>query len=748
VIAKVVTDIALDKEFDYLVPDNLGNQIRIGSAVDVPFGHQVRQGFVLDLTNKSYYAQDKLRAIIGISKTRASIPEKLIELGKWMAEYYCCTLEQSIRTLLPAAVRSGKIRKRTRKIISILDRKQIEQIALQDNPGAAKRAWIARELLKHESIPLAALSSALEFSESSLNTLQIKKAIKIVEEEVPDEEIVPSNQVADAPRKPTPDQEKALKQICDMLSGETKEHVLLLHGVTNSGKTEVYLQAISETLARGKSAIVLVPEISLTPQTVRRFKARFGDTLSVLHSQLSDRERFEEWNRINSGKTQIVVGARSALFAPFTNLGLIVVDEEHESSYKQSEAPRYMARDVAVMRGLLEKAVVILGSATPSAETCYNVEIGKFAVARMTCQVQNRPAPRIEIVDQRLAGPPEEGQSNLFSPLLISEVHHRLELGEQTILFFNRRGYARVLRCEEEKCDYEAICPNCSISSPQRLVHYLYSRGRQTLTCHLCGEIHPAPLTCPKCGSPKIRYSGNGTEKIESMARGIFSQARIARMDSDTMKNAEDYVRVLDEFKRGNIDILIGTQMIAKGLHFPNVTLVGILNADQELMMQDFRASERAFQLITQVAGRAGRGEQPGTVILQTYNPENDVIDCAANLDFEGFKEYDLEFRKLLNYPPFTRLIAIYFRGEDEQKVLDFANYFSNQLKPYIHDGIKVAGPALAPIEKIKGKYRYLLSVRGTGLKNIREAIRYFLLKTPLPKGVEAYADVDAQTMM
>ena len=524
-----------------------------------------------------------------------------------------------------------------------------------------------------------------------------------------------------------------------MLRGRTSSHVLLLHGVTNSGKTEVYLQAIGEALELGRSAIVLVPEISLTPQTVRRFRARFGDRLSVLHSRLTDGERFDEWNRIRDGEVQIAVGARSALFAPFSNLGLIVVDEEHESSYKQSEAPRYSARDVAVMRGKFENAAVILGSATPSAESVYNAKTGKFLLARMASQVENKLSPHIRIIDQRLDGPPQPGRSTFFSPQLVEAVFDRIRRGEQSILFLNRRGYARVMLCEE--CGFEARCPECSVA-------YTYSKQRETLSCHLCGGVIPAYSECPQCRSPKIRYAGLGTEKIEAAAAAVFQGARIARMDSDTMRGADDYERVLEKFRRGELDLLIGTQMIAKGLHFPNVTLVGIVNADLGLAMPDFRAPERTFQLITQVAGRAGRGDIRGEVFLQTRNPEDETIRCAAALDFDGFSAYDLEFRKMLEYPPFTHLIAVHFRGEDEAATAGYAEQFTAELKKYGHDGIRFSGPSPAPIERIRGKFRCMLLIRGVRLKLLRQALRVLALHRTPPKGVELYVDVDAQSLL
>ena len=422
----------------------------------------------------------------------------------------------------------------------------------------------------------------------------------------------------------------------------------------------------------------------------------------------------------------------------FRDLSLIIVDEEHDSSYKQSEAPRYMARDVAVMRGKLEHAVVILGSATPSAESAYNAATGKFLLARMAAQVDDKPAPRIHIVDQRLI-PVEKGKSNLLSPMLIDAVNERLERSEQTILFLNRRGYALSMFCDQ--CGYEARCPECS-------VNYVYSRRRETLSCHLCGGVIPAPSACPGCGSPEIRYTGSGTEKLESFARGVFPGARIGRMDSDTMRSGEDYEEGLNKFRRGELNILVGTQMIAKGLHFPGVTLVGVINADHGLSMPDFRAQERTFQLLTQVAGRAGRGDRPGEVILQSTHPDNDTVRFAADLDFEGFGKFDLEFREMLGYPPFTRLIAIVFRGPDEAAVARYADAFAAELKPYLHDGIRIAPPRPAPIERVNVKFRYLMTLRGVRLQLLRQALRVLTLHRTPPAGIEECADVEAQSLM
>ncbi len=414
------------------------------------------------------------------------------------------------------------------------------------------------------------------------------------------------------------------------------------------------------------------------------------------------------------------------------------MDEEHESSYKQDEAPRYHARDAAVMRGMLEKAVVILGSATPSFESYTNALNGKYALAELKKRTENCVMPVMTVIDNRI-GTRDEGKSSLLSKPLVNAVNLRLSLGEQVILFMNRRGYARQMMCEA--CGYIAECNDCSVS-------YTYHRKKQILTCHLCGSIIPAPEVCPKCASPEIRYSGVGTERVEATARAYFRDARIVRMDSDTMRKSSDYDDVLSRFKRGEIDILIGTQMIAKGLHFPNVTLVGILNADQGLFIPDFRSGEKTFQLITQVAGRAGRGEVPGEVIVQSFNPEHDAIKFAVTYDFRSFYEYDMEVRKVLKYPPEGHLIMVHFRSESLEDAAQCALNFHDALRPLVHPDMLMTEPAPSPVERIKGKYRYHILIRGHRLKQFRERLRQLVLHSRLPNNVDVYIDMDAQSTM
>ncbi len=746
-ICRVITDVSLDREFDYLVPESMRSTLAVGMAVEVPFGRSVRNGYVVSLDVEGSVEHSRLKEIRAIKSNGGHIPENLIRLGQWMAHYYCCSYEHAIRTLLPAAVRNGKVRPKTRKVYHIADKAKADELLTREQTGRNKsRISIIRAISSAANgLDIGQLRLLDDFSESSLKTL-VKNLVIIPQEEAVSRRKAPAEIVRSAPLKVTDEQKHALSVFDDMLSGKESRRTMLLHGVTNSGKTEVYMQMIEKVLEQGKCAIVLVPEISLTPQTVRRFRSRFGDDLSILHSQLTDTERFEEWNRINSGEVRIAVGARSALFAPFRNLGVIIVDEEHESSYKQSEAPRYVARDVAVMRGEMEKCCVILGSATPCAESSFNAQSGKFVLVTMKQQVAAKPPPRITILDRRLDPLPAPGENNIFSPVLIEAVREKVERAEQCILFLNRRGYARSMSCPE--CGYEACCPECSVPGTGHSTPYIYSRSKALLSCHLCGRTEPAPRVCPDCQSPDIRYSGTGTEKLESISRGAFPFARVGRMDSDSMRSAEDYERVLEEFRRGELDILIGTQMIAKGLHFPNVTLVGIVNADLGLMIPDFRASEKVFQLITQVAGRAGRGDYPGEVIIQTSNPGNDTIDYAANLDFEGFRDFDLEFRKLLNYPPYSRMIMLNFRGDDERKVEEYAQNIFRELAPYIHDEITATPPAPAPIERIKGKFRYQILIRGNKLKTLREAVRILALHRTPPAGIEFYVDVDPQSLL
>lgn len=525
-------------------------------------------------------------------------------------------------------------------------------------------------------------------------------------------------------------------------SPQLKPKPFLLHGVTGSGKTEVYLQALAHTLAQGKGAIVLVPEISLTPQTVERFKARFSSgpqrtLVAVLHSHLSAGEKHDEWHKIRQGRAKIVIGARSAIFAPVDPLGLIIVDEEHENSYKQEEAPRYHARDVAVLRGLKENAAVVLGSATPSMESFYNVQRGKYRLLELPIRADNAKMPIVRVVDMRQETRRQKG-STIFSNQLREAVLQRLERREQTILFLNRRGYASSMQCP--KCGFVAECPNCSVS-------LTYHRRAQRLKCHVCGYDHAAPTRCPneECKDPGIRFAGLGTEKVEDALNTMFKQARVVRMDSDTLKKKEDYRRILTEFRVGKIDILVGTQMIAKGLHFPNVTLVGIIHADQSLHMPDFRAGERTFQLLTQVAGRAGRGDIEGEVFVQAFTPFHPAIQYARRHDYAGFYEQEIEFRQQLNYPPLSRIALLTLKGRNEDKVEFSAEHLRKELETRLAESkeLVIAGPAPAPLARAETFYRFQLMLRTRNIARLAREITELQKTLKVPDDVTLTVDID-----
>ncbi|MGB9603301.1 MAG: replication restart helicase PriA, partial [Limisphaerales bacterium] len=553
--------------------------------------------------------------------------------------------------------------------------------------------------------------------------------------------------------------------------------IFLLNGVTGSGKTEIYLQAIACALEKGKGAIVLVPEISLTPQTVERFKARFSHgklqtSVAVLHSHLSEGERHDQWHRIREGRAKIVIGARSAIFAPVDPLGLIIVDEEHEHSYKQEEAPRYNARDVAVVRGQMEGAVVVLGSATPSLESYYNAKRGKYILLNLPNRADDKKMPLVRVIDLRSAAHPDRGVP-IFSPQLKEAILQRLEKKEQIILFLNRRGYSTSLQCPI--CGYVARCQNCSVA-------LTYHRQYEKLLCHICGYEQTAPSICPneKCKNPQIRFAGFGTQKIEEALKRYFPKATIARMDSDTMQRKDDYRHILSEFRTGKIDIIIGTQMIAKGLHFPNVTLVGIIYADLALHLPDFRAGERTFQLVTQVAGRAGRGDVEGEVIVQSFTPYHPAIQFARRHDYEGFYEEEIRFRSQLHYPPISRVALITFRGQNEDKVKYFANYFRDEFLRFlginsdstviiragekyketaqdnskdksqrrVFDDLIIAGPAPAPILKIQSYYRYHIMLRTKKMLALSRKISAFLQQLKPLKDVSIVVDIDPTSLI
>lgn len=737
-VARVTLEIALRKEFDYAIPTELAGRIEVGSRVKVPFGPRVVSGVVTSLVEESTHTN--LRAILDVVGQQSQVTPKVLALARWIAGYYCCPVEIALKSVLPEAVRRDKEGWKKQLFVRVVP-------TVGDPPKLTRRQEEIWSIIEEfREMPLQELMRLTEATAETIRRLEDKGLIRIsrqIAERDPyaDERILPTQ-----PLSLNPEQSAALEKIISAMNrgpiDPGQNSTFLLHGVTGSGKTEIYLQAIAHALSQGKGAIVLVPEISLTPQTVERFKARFSSgpqhtLVAVLHSHLSSGERHDEWHKIRQGRARIVIGARSAIFAPVDPLGLIIVDEEHEQSYKQEEAPRYHARDVAVVRGQKEGAVVVLGSATPSMESYYNVQKGKYTLLELLARVDNQKMPIVRIVDLRKENRKYPG-IQILSQELKEAITRRLEKHEQVILFLNRRGYSTSLQCEQ--CGYVAECPNCSVS-------LTFHRSVQRLMCHICGHEGAAPRVCPepKCGNPGIRYSGLGTERVEDTLTKVFPQARIRRMDSDTLKKKEDYRRILGDFRLHKIDILVGTQMIAKGLHFPNVTLVGIIYADVSLHVPDFRAGERTFQLLTQVAGRAGRGEVEGEVFVQAFTPFHPAIQYARRHDFQGFYEQEILFRQQLRYPPVSRVALLTMKGHNEDKVAFFAEAFRKELDklaPAFKDLI-IAGPAPAPLARAESNYRYQIMLRTRQMTRLSEELAKLSQNIPLAEGLGLAIDID-----
>src|SRR5437764_1341060 len=602
---RVLIDRAIHRELDYLVPETLADRVGVGSRVRVPFRDKSTLATVVAALDHS--EAEGIRPIEAVIGEAPILSEQLLELARWISAYYCCPIETVMRSLLPQVIRRAEVgwkkqlfvrpaRKIDNEEIEKLRKRAPRQAELLEVIAQLDGAMRAADLLRHTSLDNQTLRALVR---RGLAELHEEAAVR--DPHADEQFIATSNLVLND------EQSLALKRITQALDSPEDARPILLHGVTGSGKTEIYLQAIRAALERGRSAIVLVPEISLTPQTVEGFKGRFAeaqDAVAVLHSHLSEGERHDEWHKIHSGRARIAIGPRSAVFAPLKSLGLIVVDEEHENTYKQEEAPRYHARDVAVVRAKIEKCVVVLGSATPSLESYHNATTGKYRLATLTQRVDEKQMPLMRIVDLRQERRKEKATA-ILSERLRAAIADRLEKNEQTILFLNRRGFSTSLLCSN--CGEARDCPNCSVA-------LTFHRGAARLTCHLCGHTAAVPKKCPACSQDALIYVGFGTEKVEANVTQLFPEATVRRMDADSMSRKDAYRETLHAFRAGKIDILVGTQMIAKGLHFPNVTLVGIINADLALHLPDSRAGERTFQLLTQVAGRAGRGETAGEV--------------------------------------------------------------------------------------------------------------------------------------
>ncbi|HZO85330.1 MAG TPA: primosomal protein N' [Verrucomicrobiae bacterium] len=734
VVARVTLEIALRKEFDYLIPPELARQVEVGSRVKVPFGPRQVMGCVTAMVEQSTHTN--LRPILNVVGRQSLVTPRVLQLARWIAGYYCCPVEIALKSVLPDSIRKEKEGWRERLFVRAVT-------TSGEMPKLSKRQKEVWNIIEEwREMPLQELIKLTGTTAETVRRLE-DKGMVVISEQISERDPYANEHIL--PTQPlalNAEQAVAL----DAINAANQHRVFLLHGVTGSGKTEVYLQAIAHALEQGKGAIVLVPEISLTPQTVERFKARFNSgplqtLVAVLHSHLSAGERHDEWHKIRQGRAQIVIGARSAIFAPVEPLGLIIVDEEHEHSYKQEEAPRYNARDVAVVRGQMEGAAVVLGSATPSLESHYNTQKGKYTLLSMPTRADDKKMPVVRIVDMRLEMRKQRGMP-IFSTLLKEAIARRLDESQQVILFLNRRGYSTSLQCP--KCGFVAQCPNCSVS-------LTYHRTVQKLMCHVCGHNADAPTVCPdsKCRNPAIRYSGLGTQKVEETLTKLFPHAAVQRMDTDILKRKEDYRRILGDFRLGKIDILVGTQMIAKGLHFPNVTLVGIIYADLSLHIPDFRAGERTFQLITQVAGRAGRGDIEGEVFVQSFTPHHPAIQFARKHDFEGFYDQEITSRRELRYPPLSRIALLTLKGRNEEKVRFAADHVRKEVAGLLENtkDHMLMGPAPAPLARAETFYRYQLMIRTRQMSKVSALLATLAEKLTLPEGLTLTIDIDPATL-
>lgn len=735
--ARVVPDRAGDRALDYVIPEALKGSLAPGSRVRVPLRTRLVLATVVEVLEAS-----PVRSPREIHEMIGGVPlirPRLLEIARWISEYYCCSLETAMGCVLPQAVRQAKISPRKRNFVRLTRKASDEELEAlaRKAPRQAEALRAAQEAGKPH--PVAELAESAQVNESVFRALARNGWVAIEAEEVArdpfsGETFLPTNDlVLNAEQSRAVD---ALKKAI-----EDPVRPLLLFGVTGSGKTEIYLQAIRHAMSLGRTALVLVPEISLTPQTVERFKARFADAqreVAVLHSHLSAGERHDEWYKVHAGAARIVIGARSAVFAPIERLGIIIVDEEHEGTYKQEEAPRYHARDVAVLRAQREACAVVLGSATPSLESWHNARSGKYQLLELTQRVDDRRMPVIRVLDMRKAARVSGGDAICASALL-DAIQRRLTDGQQTILFLNRRGFSTTMLCQA--CGHVCKCPDCSVA-------LTYHRDAAQLACHICGHRVRAPKACPACQAPGIRHTGVGTQKVEDAVRRIFPKARVARMDADAMSRKNSYHLTLQSFKEGAIDILVGTQMIAKGLHFPNVTLVGIVNADLSLHLPDFRAGERTFQLLTQVAGRAGRGEFEGEVLVQTFTPFNPSIQFARHHDFGGFVEQELEFREHFGFPPYSRMVLITVRARLRERAEFTAQTLVRRLREVVPGGASVGETAPAPLEKARGYYRFQTTLRGPSARPLARAIQQTLAVLPLPEDVFVAVDVDPVNLL
>ncbi len=708
--AEIIIDITnenVDKIFHYAIPENIKEKICLGMRVFVPFGkgNRIREGYIIGFTDNTNIDEKYIKNIYSIPDEYAIFNNNMIELAKFMSDKYYCSLSECLQCIMPKIIKD-KTNKYANINYEMSGINEVIKNILEKNNSQSK---VLKILLKNENISIYEIKNILGISLSPINTLEKNGVIKITTRKIKRDFINLDDYDKTNHLKLTIEQDNALNFIKQKIYEKTYKPILL-HGVTGSGKTEVYLQLIDEVLKVGKQAIVLVPEISLTPQTVERFIGRFGKKVSVTHSRLSDGERFEQWKKAKDNKIDIMVGARSAIFTPFENLGIIIIDEEHESTYKSESTPKYDIKEVAEKICNLTGATLVLGSATPSIDTYYKTQKGKYDLVYINNRINNN-MPDINVIDMRKEL--EKGNRSIFSTSLFEAIKENLKNNMQTILFLNRRGHSTFVSCR--KCGYVLECKNCNVS-------YTYHLKEHKLICHYCNSTENVPNICPSCSSKYIKYFGVGTQKIEEQIKKYFKDARVMRMDMDTTSKKNSHQNILEDFKNHKADILIGTQMIAKGLDFKKVSLVGVIAADITLNTGDYKSSENTFQLLTQVAGRAGRADIKGKVFIQTYNPEHYSIVFAKNNDYVGFYKKEILERKIMFYPPFSNIFFIMICGEDENLVMNaikflhkIMTYYNQKTNFYISDVAK------AYIYKVNKQYRYKILIKAkeeTRLKN------------------------------
>ncbi len=711
--ARVVVDLANpgigNKFFHYRIPGQQLDLIQEGARVLVPFGGRKLSGFVTGFDSSPEIEEEKIRDIINVIDPFPLLTKELIELAGWISQLYLCPLSEVLKTIVPGFYAKVKAKEITLVRIKQFGEKTLTYIQEYEK-RAPKQAQVLNLIMSQGEMPLKDLLEAAETSHQTVNALEKKGLVEFYKKRIIRDPFQKKLFGLSAKLKLNIQQSQALETIKSHLYKKESD-TILLHGVTGSGKTEVYLQAIEEVIKEGREALVLVPEISLTPQMVSWFRARFGSLVTVLHSKLSAGERYDQWCRILEGEIKIAVGPRSAIFAPFTNLGIIIIDEEHESTYKQEESPRYDARKVAERRSWINKCPLILGSATPSVDSYYQAASGFNVLVKIDSRVEERPLPPVNVVD--LKKEIKKGNKNFLSSELYREIESSLEKKQQVILFINRRGFASFVVCKE--CGFVQRCPNCSIT-------LTYHSSGDQLKCHYCHYERKVPKLCPDCQGYYIRFLGLGTQRVEREVKEKFPFARILRMDRDSTSRRHSHQEIFKSFKQGKADILIGTQMVAKGLDFPRVTLVGVIAADTALNLPDFRAGERTFQLLTQVAGRTGRSSLGGKVLIQTYCPDHYSILTAMNHDYQEFYEKEINLRKEFGYPPYSCMLRVVFSGSDEKDLSNIAGLFKETLDSLLEsEKGEILGPGPCPLSKIKGRYRWHLVLKSSDLEIISQ---------------------------